>query len=177
MRWLEPEKYSRQGNPENRSGWDFFGNILGISTGCSVGYGIFRKEESLDKKDEGKGTEGHFYTVGEICLMTGVTRKTLFYYDRIGLLTPSKRTEVQQFKLYDKNRLRRLETIITHRRAGLGISEIRELLDNEEADRLDILNRAMKRLVSQKDETAREIRNLRKLIRDEYQSKDAENGR
>ncbi|MBQ1325319.1 MAG: MerR family transcriptional regulator [Solobacterium sp.] len=28
------------------------------------------------------------YSVGEICSLTGVTRKTLFYYDRIALLKP-----------------------------------------------------------------------------------------
>ena len=30
-------------------------------------------------------------TVHEVCESTGVTRKRLFYYDRIGLLKPSRR--------------------------------------------------------------------------------------
>ena len=49
------------------------------------------------------------YSVKEICEKYGITRKTLFYYDRIGLLKPAKRLGRQSFKYYDVAALKRLE--------------------------------------------------------------------
>ena len=40
------------------------------------------------------------YTVAEISSITGVTRKTLFYYDKIGLLNPTNRIGPQMHKFY-----------------------------------------------------------------------------
>ncbi|MCC6094184.1 MAG: MerR family transcriptional regulator [Eubacterium sp.] len=96
--------------------------------------------------------------------MTGITRKTLFYYDRIGLLTPSRRSGTQQFKLYDREKKSRLEKILEYRKAGLSISEIRALLDDKHADRLKILNDALIRLLKEKDDVEQEIQNLEELI-------------
>ena len=104
------------------------------------------------------------YSVGEICRITGITRKTLFYYDRIGLLVPYGRTEPQQFKLYDRERLERLNCIIEYRRAGLRIAEIRALLDDCHVNRLEVMNGALERLLREKNGADRQIRNLKELI-------------
>ena len=95
--------------------------------------------------DNNTGNRNHdetLYSVGEICKITGITRKTLFYYDRIGLLVPYERTEPQQFKLYDRKRLERLNGIIEYRGAGLRIAEIRALLDDCYVNRLEVMNGA-----------------------------------
>ena len=34
-------------------------------------------------------TSERLYTVKEICEKYGITRKTLFYYDKVGLINPS----------------------------------------------------------------------------------------
>lgn len=118
----------------------------------------------MEKQSGSSTEENQIFSVGEICERTGITRKTLFYYDRIGLLCPSERTERQNFKLYDSKKLVRLEEIVSYRRAGLSIREIRELLDNGQADRLEILEQAMERLLKEKDEKDQEIKNLKSLI-------------
>lgn len=121
----------------------------------------------MEKQEESDKEGNHIFSVGEICEKTGITRKTLFYYDRIGLLCPTERTERQNFKLYDSQKLVRLEEIVSYRRAGLSIREIRELLDEGQVDRLEILEQAMERLLKEKEEKYQEIENLKSLIESE----------
>ena len=45
--------------------------------------------------------EKKLYTVKEVCEKYSVTRKTLFYYDRINLIKPYSRQGVQQHKMYN----------------------------------------------------------------------------
>jgi DNA-binding transcriptional MerR regulator len=61
-------------------------------------------------------------SVKEICRVTGVTRKTLFYYDRIGLLEPSRRSGKQNFKEYDEQAVNRLLEIRLYREMGLSMN-------------------------------------------------------
>ncbi len=124
----------------------------------------------MEKQSGSSNEENRIFSVGEICERTGITRKTLFYYDRIGLLCPSERTERQNFKLYDSKKLVRLEQIVSYRRAGLSIREIRELLDDEQARRLEILKGAMERLLMEKEDKEQEIKNLKSLIEAEADS-------
>jgi DNA-binding transcriptional MerR regulator len=116
----------------------------------------------------GNGQESEcLYTVGEVCRLTGTTRKTLFYYDRIGLLTPSRREGVQNFKEYDSGKIQRLKKIIQYREAGLRISEIREILDDKDADTIQILLDALQRLQKEQSDTEEKIWRLRQLIKAE----------
>lgn len=118
----------------------------------------------MDNSTDNRNHDETLYSVGEICRITGITRKTLFYYDRIGLLVPYGRTEPQQFKLYDRGRLERLNCIIEYRRAGLRIAEIRALLDDCHVNRLEVMNGALERLLREKNGADRQIRNLKELI-------------
>lgn len=118
----------------------------------------------MDNSTDNRNHDETLYSVGEICRITGITRKTLFYYDRIGLLVPYERTEPQQFKLYDRERLERLNCIIEYRRAGLRIAEIRALLDDCHVNRLEVMNGALERLLREKNGVDRQIRNLKELI-------------
>lgn len=72
-------------------------------------------------------------TVKEVCEIAGITRKTLFYYDKIGLLKPTARIGNQKHKLYSDKALRRLLQIRIYRKAGLDIREIKQLLQGAES--------------------------------------------
>lgn len=78
-------------------------------------------------------------SVKEICRVTGVTRKTLFYYDRIGLLEPSRRSGKQNFKEYDEQAVNRLLEIRLYREMGLSIPMIQDILEGSEASRKQFL--------------------------------------
>lgn len=131
---------------------------------CSPGYFFFGRRAQMDNNTVNRNHDETLYSVGETCRITGITRKTLFYYDRIGLLVPYERTEPQQFKLYDRERLERLNGIIEYRRAGLRIAEIRALLDDCYVNRLEVMNGALERLLQEKNGVDRQIRNLKELI-------------
>ena len=50
-------------------------------------------------------------TVNEVSKLTGVSRRTLQYYDKIGLLRPTEYTE-SGYRLYDDAALERLQQIL-----------------------------------------------------------------
>ena len=67
------------------------------------------------------------YRITELGRRFSLSRSTLLYYDRIGLLHPSGRTQAD-YRLYSTEDSARLEQICFYRDAGLGLSEIAELL-------------------------------------------------
>jgi len=76
---------------------------------------------------------GNFHQIGEVCHVTGLTPRTLHYYDEIGLLVPSERLAGGQ-RLYTAADLERIEEIKELRRLlGLSLSEVKRLLDAEDA--------------------------------------------
>lgn len=104
------------------------------------------------------------YTVGDICTLTGVTRKTLFYYDKTNLLKPTALKGTQNQKLYDSEKLRKLRRIIQYRDAGLTINEIKLLFDGPDVDPVPIFREALKRLQGEMEQQKECIDNLIKLI-------------
>ena len=69
------------------------------------------------------------YTIGQLVKRFGISRSTLLYYDSIGLLSPSARTEAN-YRLYSETDLARLEKIAMYRTAGLPLESIASILDH-----------------------------------------------
>jgi MerR family transcriptional regulator, thiopeptide resistance regulator len=69
-------------------------------------------------------------TVGQVAESFGVTVRTLHHYDAEGLVVPSARTPAG-YRLYTDADLSRLASVVTYRRLGLPLSEVRALLDGE----------------------------------------------
>ncbi|NJO78934.1 MAG: MerR family transcriptional regulator [Cyanobacteria bacterium RM1_2_2] len=69
--------------------------------------------------------------VGDLAKQTGVSVRTLHYYDEIGLLSPSHRTEAG-YRLYDEKDIIRLQQIVSLRQIGFSLEQIRECLDQRE---------------------------------------------
>lgn len=67
------------------------------------------------------------YSISELGRSCGLSRSTLLYYDRLGLLRPSGRTG-SGYRYYTEEEQRRLERIGHFRRAGLTLKEIRAVL-------------------------------------------------
>lgn len=118
----------------------------------------------MENRGDDLRKEEKLYTVGDVCGQMGITRKTLFYYDQIGLLKPSGRVSTQQAKLYGSEKITRLQFILQYREAGLRISEIRELLEDQNVPRLSILQAAMERLLREQTHVEQEICRLAALI-------------
>ena len=69
--------------------------------------------------------------VGDLAKQTGVSVRTLHYYDEIGLLSPSYRTEAG-YRLYGKEDIIRLQQILSLRQIGFSLEEIRECLEQHD---------------------------------------------
>lgn len=67
------------------------------------------------------------WKVDELAKKTGLSVRALHYYDEIGLLSPSRRTEVGH-RLYDAGDVVRLQQIRSLKYLGFGLEEIRAWL-------------------------------------------------
>lgn len=109
----------------------------------------------------------HLYTVSEVCSLLNITRKTLFYYDRIGLAAPTARLGPQSHKVYDSDALEKLKTIAAYREAGLAIEEIRILKEAEGAERKAVFAGAKERLNEEKRALETKLTKLEALMEKE----------
>ena len=78
------------------------------------------------------------YSIGEVARLTGVSQRMLRHYDEIGLLVPSDRT-VAGYREYSESDLLRLQRILSYRALGIGLAEIRDLVDAPPADAVEQL--------------------------------------
>jgi DNA-binding transcriptional MerR regulator len=67
------------------------------------------------------------FRISQLARQFGLSRSTLLYYDRIGLLSPSGRSDAG-YRLYSPADRERLAAICSFRQAGLGIEDIMAIL-------------------------------------------------
>ena len=94
-------------------------------------------------------------TVKEVSRLTGISVRTLQYYDRIGLLPPAVRTQAG-YRLYDDTALERLQQILLYRELAFSLADIRRILDAPDFDR-DTALRQQIRLLELKKEHLEEL--------------------
>jgi DNA-binding transcriptional MerR regulator len=85
------------------------------------------------------------HSVGRLARRFGLSRSTLLYYDRIGLLSPSGRSAAG-YRIYGESDVKRLEAICRYREAGLGLAQIGELLDGETSRAAELLEARLEQL-------------------------------
>ena len=90
------------------------------------------------------------YTIGQAAQLSGVSERTLRYYDERGLLSV-KRDALQNYRRYDSEDLKQLQTILFYRELGFELSEIESILHNPSFSRLKALMTQKKRLVEKKE--------------------------
>src|SRR6185437_7608925 len=86
--------------------------------------------------------------VGEIARRTGISIRTLRYYDEVGLLPPSARTEAG-YRLYRSSDITRLQQIRSLRQLGFSLTEVRECLAQPDSSLLGALELQIERLGEQ----------------------------
>ncbi len=76
--------------------------------------------------------EQSLYTIEQVATRTGLTKRTLRYYEEVGLLPPTDRTE-GNYRRYSGSDIERLERIKKLRDLlGFSLSDIRELLEADD---------------------------------------------
>ncbi|AKG52999.1 transcriptional regulator merR family [Dehalogenimonas sp. WBC-2] len=74
-------------------------------------------------------TQNITYATGELARLSGVSVRTLQYYDKIGLLKPDSYS-VAGYRRYDETAALRLQQILFYRELGLELSGIHRVMEN-----------------------------------------------
>lgn len=105
-------------------------------------------------------------TVKEISAITGVSVRTLHYYDEIDLLKPTEKSEAG-YRLYDDKALETLQQILFFREFDIPLKEIKAIMDNPVLDRNKILKMQRKMLTVKKERLERLILSIDNLLKGE----------
>lgn len=73
------------------------------------------------------------FTIGQVAKKYSLSRSALIYYDSIGVLTPSGRSE-SNYRLYSESDLKKMDRIQLFRSAGLSLDSIELLLEKENSE-------------------------------------------
>jgi DNA-binding transcriptional MerR regulator len=85
-------------------------------------------------------------TVSQLAKRAGISRTTLLYYERQGLLNPAHRG-ANGYRLYAPGQMEQLQQIVSYRHLGIPVAEIRALLDHDtNSSRQKILQQQFQRL-------------------------------
>ena len=103
------------------------------------------------------------FHISELAQRHGLSRSTLLYYDRCGLLNPSARSP-SGYRLYSEKEAQQLAEICRYRASGLNLDDIRQLLNASGKSGLRILKKRLATLQQEMLEQRRREQALCRLI-------------
>lgn len=116
------------------------------------------------------------YTIQQLAKLSGVTTRTLRYYDEIALLKPLRLTN-SGYRMYGEWEVELLQQILLYRELGLKLEEIKLILDDSNFDIQSALLEHQKKLFKERERIEKMIRNVKKTLQSlkgEYQMNDQE---
>ena len=103
-------------------------------------------------------------SVKELSELTGISARTLHYYDEIGLFRPTRKNEAG-YRLYDEKALETLQQILFFREFDIPLKEIKLMMEYPALDRNQILQMQRKMLVEKKERMERLIASIDDILR------------
>lgn len=89
-------------------------------------------------------------TVNEVSKLSGISVRTLHYYDQIGLLHPDRVSDAG-YRLYGQNSLERLQQILLFRQLEFPLKEIKGIIDSPDFNREEALDQQIQMLTLQQE--------------------------
>ena len=102
------------------------------------------------------------YTAHELAKLSGVSVRTLHYYEEQGLLRPQRRPN--GYRDYGPDDVRRLQQVLLYRRASMPLAAIRSVLDQPAAVQADALREQLDHLREQQRQLGDLIVSVERLI-------------
>ncbi len=102
------------------------------------------------------------YSISQLAEKSGLSVRTLRYYDQIGLLRPLRKKN--GYRCYGQKEVRRLQHILLLRSCGFPLSDIAETLASEDADLKAKLEEHLSNLAGQIDKLGRNAEMTKKMI-------------
>lgn len=109
--------------------------------------------------------EGHDmeYTVNKLAKMSGVSTRTLRYYDEIDLLKPEK-IRSNGYRVYGIKQVDILQQILFYRELGFCLEDIKKIIKSENFNKKDALEKHLEALIKRKEQIETLIVNVSKSI-------------
>lgn len=104
------------------------------------------------------------YTVNELAVISGVSVRTLHYYDQIGLLQPMRIAE-NGYRIYGSKEVDQLQQILFYRELKVPLKKIKAIMSTPDYDEEKELETQLEKLLQQKEQIELLINNVRKTIR------------
>ena len=95
--------------------------------------------------------------INEFAKLTGVSVRTLHYYDEIGLLVPAYVDEFSGYRYYDEESLFRMQEILFYRELDFSLKSIKEIISSPNYDKNKALNEQKEMLILKKERLERLI--------------------
>lgn len=106
-------------------------------------------------------------SVNEVCKLSGISRRTLQYYDEIGLLPPSAVKE-SGYRQYDDESLRRLWSILFYKELGISLDDIRLMLDNPKEMERELMRQHKQILLEKQSQLKKMILSVDMILNDKF---------
>lgn len=111
------------------------------------------------------------YSIQQLSRLSGVTTRTLRWYDGIGLLKPSRVSE-SGYRFYGPAEVDRLQDILYYRALGVELAKIKECLDDPSFDRLAALRHHLTALEMERERLDYLICSVEKTIQAEERNEE-----
>ena len=105
-------------------------------------------------------------TISQVAELTGVSIRTLQYYDEIGLLKPSELSPAG-YRLYDEHALQNLQQILFFRELDFPLKDIIKIMQNPDFDRIAAFKKQKELLLLKRNRINRLIQLLEQLEKGE----------
>jgi len=109
------------------------------------------------------GGERMEYTVKQLAELTGVTTRTLRYYNEIGLLMPAK-INSSGYRIYGEKEVDKLQQILFYRELGVDLDTIKKIINSPSFDSMKALKEHREKLLAKRRQLNSLIANVEKTI-------------
>lgn len=105
-------------------------------------------------------------TVKQVAELTGISIRTLQYYDEIGVFKPTQITD-SGYRLYDEEALNTLQQILFFKELDFQLKEIKEIMENPCYNKLEAFSKQKKLIKAKRDRLNRLLLLLERLEKGE----------
>src|SRR4051812_7499928 len=103
------------------------------------------------------------YTIKKVAEMSGVSVRTLHFYDEVGLLEPAF-LGANGYRHYEEPQLLKLQQILFYSELGMELKQIRQILEDPSFDRIAALESHWKELKKNLKRTRELVKTVEKTI-------------
>ncbi|MDD3185183.1 MAG: MerR family transcriptional regulator [Anaerostipes sp.] len=107
-----------------------------------------------------------WFTIGQFADMHGINKKTLMWYDEVGLFRPVKINETNGYRYYSYHQSMELETILLLRDMKVSIGDIQKFMENRCAESMECL---LKGKITELEESIKNLKSVQSQLSNRHE--------